>query len=102
MGNQLSWRKPLIRLDEIQDLTKEYWNKFEERSAGFQLPGIEYIGSLEGSAASAPIFLVAVPIKNQEEGIAGVLDALFSSLTVTTSSIHSCNTTPLWDSITLC
>jgi hypothetical protein len=85
MDNQLSWGEPLIRLDEIQDLTKEYWDKFEERSTGFQLPEIEYIGSLEGSAASAPIFLVAVPIKNQEEGIAGVLDALFNSLTASTS-----------------
>lgn len=85
MDNQLSWGKPLTKLDEIQHLAKEYCDKFEEKSAGSQLPEIEYIGSLEGSAASAPIFLVAVPIKNQEEGIAGVLDALFSSLTVSTS-----------------
>ena len=85
MDNQLSWGKPLTRLDEIQNLTKEYWDKFEDKSAGFQLPDIEYIGSLEGSAAPSPIFLVAVPIKNQEVGLVGVLDALFSSLTASTS-----------------
>jgi len=75
----------LNQIQAIQEKLIEYVDDFEHRSGGFELPSISYLGSLSNPVALKSKFLMAIPIKNQEEGILDVLDSLLGSISLPSS-----------------
>lgn len=72
----------LTQIDSIRAKTVDYLAGFQSKSGGFRLPEISYLGSLVFSTSAHTPFLIAIPIKNQEEGIEGVLNSLLESITI--------------------
>ena len=85
MGKHHVPARGLSQIQAVQEKLNEYVKDFATRSGGFELPSIEYLGSLSNSAARKVEFLIAIPVKNQEDGILGVLDSLFESMSMSSS-----------------